>query len=105
MHQLLSKEFWSDAGERAIKTGAQVAIASIGSGAALQDVDWVNIASIIAVSIILSVLTSIASIQVSDSLSLASAVKATTSPKHAAISDGEDGSSDLEAGEVTEGKA
>lgn len=50
------------AGIRAIKTMAQVAIATIGTSAALGDVNWIMVASTSALSGILSILTSIAGI-------------------------------------------
>lgn len=45
---------------RAVKTMAQAAIAIIGTATVMQDVDWEFCASAVAVSGILSVLTSIA---------------------------------------------
>ena len=50
------------AGIRAIKTLAQVAIATIGTSAAMGDVNWIMVASTSALSGILSILTSIAGI-------------------------------------------
>jgi hypothetical protein len=60
MNKYLSKEFWSYAGERAIKTAAQVAVASIGTAVMFHDVDWVAVVSITALATVLSVLTSVA---------------------------------------------
>ena len=50
------------AGIRAIKTMAQVAIATIGTSAAMGEVNWIMVASTSALSGILSILTSIAGI-------------------------------------------
>lgn len=57
---MLSKDWLKAAGIRAIKTVAQTAIATIGTGAVLNDVDWVMVASASAVAGILSLLTSVA---------------------------------------------
>ncbi len=48
------------AGVRAIKTMAQTCIATIGTAAALGNVDWVMVASASALAGILSILTSVA---------------------------------------------
>ena len=56
-----SGTFWIAAGERAIKTIAQTAIATIGTTAAIHQVDWVVVGSASALAALLSVLTSIAS--------------------------------------------
>lgn len=54
------KQYWSYAGERAIKTVAQTALATISVGAVgIFDVDWVNVASVAALSGIMSLLTSV----------------------------------------------
>ena len=45
---------------RAVKTMAQTAVAMIGVGSVMADIDWVRIASASAVAGILSVLTSVA---------------------------------------------
>lgn len=58
---MFSLEFWSYAGERAIKTVAQSAIAVLGSGSiGLFAVDWVNVASVSLGAGLLSILTSVA---------------------------------------------
>lgn len=56
-----SGTFWVAAGERAIKTVAQTAIATIGTTAAIHQVDWVVVGSVSALAALLSILTSIAS--------------------------------------------
>ena len=52
--------YWSYAGERSVKTVAQVAISTIGVGAlGVLDVDWVNVLSVSALAGIMSLLTSV----------------------------------------------
>jgi hypothetical protein len=60
--KILSLEFWLDyALERAIKTFAQTAIATLGGGTVgLLAVDWAGVLSVSAGAAILSILTSIA---------------------------------------------
>jgi hypothetical protein len=54
------KEYWAFAGERAVKTVAQVAIATIGVNAVgLLDVDWVQVLSVSALAGVMSLLTSV----------------------------------------------
>lgn len=54
------KAYWSYAGERAIKTVAQTAIATIGTGAlGIVDVDWLNVLSVSALAGIMSLLMSV----------------------------------------------
>lgn len=56
----MSKVWWKAAGIRAIKTMAQSAIAMIGTSAViLNDVNWIHLVSAMALSGILSLLTSI----------------------------------------------
>lgn len=54
------KEWIKAAGVRAIKTIAQTAIATIGTAIALNDVNWVMVASAAALAGVLSLLTSVA---------------------------------------------
>lgn len=53
-------QYWGFAGERAVKTAAQTAIATIGVGVTgVFEVDWVNLLSVTALSAIMSLLTSV----------------------------------------------
>jgi hypothetical protein len=53
-------KYWNYAGERAIKTFAQTAIATIGIGAAgILEVDWTNVVSVAALGTVMSLLTSV----------------------------------------------
>lgn len=56
----LTKSWMKAAGIRAIKTIAQAAIASIGTAAAMGQVDWKYVVSASALAGVLSVLTSVA---------------------------------------------
>lgn len=62
MENLKSKEWWKAAGIRAIKTIAQTAIATIGTGAAIHEVNWIMVLSASGLAGVLSILTSIAGI-------------------------------------------
>ena len=54
------KQYWDYAGERAVKTVAQAALATIGVGAmGVFDVDWLNVVSVAALAGIVSLLTSV----------------------------------------------
>lgn len=55
-----TKKWIKAAGIRAVKTVAQTSIATIGTAAALGNVDWIMVASASALAGILSILTSIA---------------------------------------------
>ena len=54
------KEFWKAAGSRAVRTMAQTAIATMGTSAFMQDINWYLVGSASLLSGIISVLTSIA---------------------------------------------
>ena len=62
MDKLLRKEWWKVAGTRAIKTVAQTAIATIGTTALIENVNWIVVLSASALAGALSILTSIATI-------------------------------------------
>lgn len=56
----MGKEFWKAAGIRALRTICQTAVATIGTTAVIQDVNWVLVGSSSLLAGILSLLTSIA---------------------------------------------
>ena len=57
---VFTKQWLKAAGIRAIKTIAQTAIATIGTSAVLDEVNWIMVASASALAGILSLLTSVA---------------------------------------------
>ena len=56
----LTKEWLKAALIRAIKTAAQVTLSMITIGAAIKDIDWINVASVAAVAFVYSIITSLA---------------------------------------------
>ena len=54
------KTWWKAALVRALKTVAQTAVATIGTGAVISDVDWLMVGSAALLAGILSLLTSVA---------------------------------------------
>ena len=54
-----SKEFWIAALNRAVRTVAQTAIATIGTAALMSEVNWTAVASASVLAGVLSILTSI----------------------------------------------
>lgn len=58
--KVLTKQWIKAASVRAIKTVAQTAAATIGTAAALGQVDWIMVASASALAGVLSILTSVA---------------------------------------------
>ena len=52
-------EFWKNAGFRALRTFCQAAIATIGTAALIQEVNWLIVLSTSGLAAILSLLTSI----------------------------------------------
>lgn len=54
------KAWWKAAAVRAVKTVAQTAVATIGTTAAMHEVDWLLVASAAALAGVLSLLTSVA---------------------------------------------
>jgi hypothetical protein len=60
MSNYSKRTFWLGAAERALKTAAQVAIASIGTATLVTAVPWSAVASTVALAVVMSVLTSLA---------------------------------------------
>ena len=60
MKNITDKEWWERAGVRAVKTVAQTAVATIGTAAAMGDVNWIQVGSTALLAGVLSVLTSVA---------------------------------------------
>lgn len=56
----MNKKWWKAAGIRAIKTVAQTAVATIGTSAAMGDVNWLMVGSASLLAGVLSLLTSVA---------------------------------------------
>lgn len=71
------KTWFAKAGIRALKTAAQTAVATIGTAAAIGEVDWRMVASTAALAAIVSLLTSTAGIpEVGDGASVSQLSKA-----------------------------
>ena len=60
MTDILTKEFWKAAGIRALRTVCQTAIATIGTTAVIEDVNWLVVGSSALLAGVLSILNSIA---------------------------------------------
>lgn len=58
----MNKTWWKAAGIRAIKTVAQTAMATIGTAAVIDQVNWLMVLSASALAGVLSILTSVAGI-------------------------------------------
>lgn len=59
MKYLKSKEFWSAALIRALRTFCQSAIATIGTAVVMEEVNWIAVASASVLAALLSLLTSL----------------------------------------------
>ena len=56
----MNKKFWKAAGIRALRTICQTAVASVGTAAVLQEVNWLYVCSASLLARLLSILNSIA---------------------------------------------
>ncbi|MGB3707591.1 holin [Gordonia sp. (in: high G+C Gram-positive bacteria)] len=63
---MFTRRFWSDAVERAVKTGAQTLAAMFAVGVTVLSIDWTDALAVSGTAMMLSVLTSIASTGVGD---------------------------------------
>lgn len=59
-NDITSLKFWKDAGIRALRTFCQTALATIGTTALLEEVNWVVVASASFLAAIVSILMSVA---------------------------------------------
>ena len=59
MHEITTKKWWKAAGIRALKTVAQTAVATIGTAALIDEVNWILVISAAALAGVMSLLTSI----------------------------------------------
>lgn len=59
MHEITNKKWWKAAGIRALKTVAQTAVATIGTAALIDEVNWILVVSAAALAGVMSLLTSI----------------------------------------------
>jgi hypothetical protein len=75
--------FWRAVAERAIKTAAQTAIATIGTTAAFDEVRWPVIGMVVLLATVLSVLMSIATAASTDGSPSLSGAEVLTQPKRA----------------------
>ena len=66
MKNLTSKIWWQNAGVRALKTVAQTMVATIGTAAVLESVDWKMAVSAAVLAGVLSLLTSLAGLPETD---------------------------------------
>lgn len=64
--KLTSKEWWLKVAERSIKTFFQTFVAVIGTAFVISDVNWIQVLSASALSAILSIATSIATVPEDD---------------------------------------
>lgn len=85
MKNLTSKVWWQNAGVRALKTIAQTMVATIGTAAVLESVDWKMAVSAAVLAGVLSLLTSLAGLPETDAANteaeLVNAMPSETAPQ------------------------
>lgn len=85
MKNLTSKVWWQNAGVRALKTVAQTMVATIGTAAVLESVDWKMAVSAAVLAGVLSLLTSLAGLPETDAANteaeLVNAMPSETAPE------------------------
>lgn len=85
MKNLTSKIWWQNAGVRALKTSAQTMVATIGTAAVLESVDWKMAVSAAVLAGGLSLLTSLAGLPETDAANteaeLVNAMPSETAPE------------------------
>lgn len=85
MKNLTSKVWWQNAGVRALKTSAQTMVATIGTAAVLESVDWKMAVSAAVLAGVLSLLTSLAGLPETDAANteaeLVNAMPSETAPE------------------------
>jgi hypothetical protein len=85
MKNLTSKIWWQNAGVRALKTVAQTMVATIGTAAVLESVDWRMAVSAAVLAGVLSLLTSLAGLPETDAANteaeLVNAMPSETAPE------------------------
>lgn len=85
MKNLTSKVWWQNAGVRALKTVAQTMVATIGTAAVLESVDWRMAISAAVLAGVLSLLTSLAGLPETDAANteaeLVNAMPSETAPE------------------------
>jgi hypothetical protein len=85
MKNLTSKSWWQNAGVRALKTVAQTMVATIGTAAVLESVDWRMAVSAAVLAGVLSLLTSLAGLPETDAANteaeLVNAMPSETAPE------------------------
>lgn len=65
--KIWTREFWSDASERAVKTAAQTGLGVLVAGQTLLTIDWAQAGAVVGTATLASILTSVVSSGVGES--------------------------------------